>query len=97
MPTDAFDIGDLVRRTATFTVDGVATDPTAVTYRMTAPDGTVTVYVYGTDAELVKESAGVFHVDWTVAKPGRHFDRFEGTGAAHGAVDGEFWARRKYT
>ena len=34
---------------------GTVTDPTTVTLKMTEPDGTVTTYVNGTDAQNVKD------------------------------------------
>lgn len=92
-----YHIGDLRRLTAAFSVGGVATDPTTLSFTMRAPDGTVTTYVYASDAELVRDSAGAFHVDWPVAQAGRHSYRFAGTGAAQEAGEGEFFALRKET
>jgi hypothetical protein len=83
------DIGDGVRLTGTFTdIAGAAADPTAVTFRMKEPDDTVTVYVYLTDGELVKDSTGVYHVDWTLLQDGDHYWRMEGTGAVIAAAEG---------
>ena len=95
MTTPAYDVGDLRRLTVTFTDSaGSAGDPAAITFRLRAPDGTVTAYVYGTDAELVRTAAGVYYVDWTCAKPGRHAYRFEGVGTLTTAEGGEFYVRR---
>lgn len=41
----------------------VVTDPTVVTFKQRTPSGVETTYVYGTDAEVVRYSAGNFHVD----------------------------------
>ena len=57
---------------------------------MREPDGTVTSYLEGTDAELVKDGAGLFHVDWLLAQVGKHYFRWIGTGAAAEADGGEF-------
>ncbi len=85
------DIGDIVRATATFrNIAGVATDPTGVTFKLRKPDGTTTTYVYPTDAQLVKDSTGNYHVDVTVTLAGFYEWRFEGTGTVTASVDGEF-------
>jgi len=96
MPTTpAYDIGDLRRLTAAFTVNAAPTDPTVTTFAMLEPDGVKTTYVHGQNAQLVRDSAGNFHVDWTLAKPGRHLYHWSGAGTATEAEAGEFWARRK--
>jgi len=73
------------RFSATFEVDGVATDPSTTTFRTKSPDGTVTSYVEGTDVELVRDSAGVFHLDLLLGAAGWWTVRWEGTGTAQGA------------
>ena len=85
-----YDVGDSVRMSAAFTVSSVATDPTTITFKMREPDGTVTTYVYGTDAELVKDSTGNYHVDWGTSMSGDFFYRFTGTGACVAASEGYF-------
>ena len=95
MPTAAYDIGDTRRLTATFTdIAGVATDPSTVTFKIKRPDGTATTYVYGTDAQPVKASTGVYYVDYAITLAGRHAYRFEGTGAVATAESDEFYVRR---
>ena len=85
-----YDIGDLVRLTGTFrNAAGVLTDPTTVTCRIERPDETETVYLYGTDVEVVRDSAGIFHVDVVPANPGEwSHPPFSGD-----VVDGEIWGR----
>lgn len=95
MTTAAYHIDDLRRLTAAFTVASVATDPSTLMFIMREPDGTETPYVYGTDAELVKDSTGNFHVDWPITQAGRHLYRWVGTGAAAEAGQAEFYALRK--
>ena len=92
MAVPAYDLGDTRRLSAAFTVSSAATDPTTLTFKMREPDGTVTTYVWETDAELVKDSTGNFHVDWLLAKVGKHYYRWIGTGAAAEADTGEFEA-----
>lgn len=61
----SYQIGDRVRFTATFRDGGsrALVNPDTVRFRYRKPDGTEHALVYGTDAELVQESGGVFHVD----------------------------------
>ena len=96
MATTAYDVGDLRRLQTTFKdAAGTATDPTGVTFRMRAPDGVETAYVYLTDAQVVKSATGIYYVDWTFTKTGRHFLRWEATGGVVTAEHAEFWARAK--
>jgi hypothetical protein len=91
MVTAVYDVGDAPRLTATFlNASGTPTDPTAVTFRVREPDGTVTAYVYGTDPELIKSSTGVYYVDWPCTQRQRHYVRFEGTGTVAAIVETEF-------
>lgn len=95
MMTAVHDTGDLRRLTVTFTnLAGTVTDPTGVTFTIRKPDGTVTSYVYPTDAVLVKSTTGVYYVDYAITLPGRHVYRWVGTGAVETAETGEFYARR---
>jgi hypothetical protein len=92
------DIGDLIPVSATFkNAAGAATDPTTITFRLQKPNGTVTAYVYPTDAQLVRDSAGVYHVDVALAAADLPtslsftplwYYRFEGTGAVAATEDG---------
>lgn len=96
MATPAYDIGDLRRLSVTFSdIDGTEADPTTVTFKMREPDGTETIYAYGTDAELVKDGVGRYHVDWTLTQAGRHVVRWEGTGVVATAEQVELYGRRK--
>ena len=95
MTTAVHDPGDLLRLTTTFANSaGTITDPTGVTFSVRKPDGTVTTYVYPTDAQLVKSTTGVYYVDFTITLAGRHVYRWVGTGALVTAESGVFYARR---
>ena len=95
MVTQAYDIGDTRHLQATFkNISSVNTDPTTVTFKMREPDGVITTYVFNTDSQLVKSAAGVFHVDWPIAKQGRHAWSMAGTGAVAQKEQGEFYAKR---
>ncbi|MBL4763501.1 MAG: hypothetical protein JKY93_12495 [Gammaproteobacteria bacterium] len=80
--TETFNIGDLHRASITFSgLDGAPADPTTISFLMREPDGEITTFIYGTDAELVKDSTGRYHVDFTYQQSGRHFLKWTGTGA----------------
>ena len=59
MVAEIYDIGDVIRCGGTFTASGTAVDPSTVTARwMIDPGGSITSYVHGVDAELVKNVSG---------------------------------------
>lgn len=64
-------------------------DPGTLTFKVAAPDGEVTTYVYGTDAELARDSLGTFHVDVSVPVAGVYAYRFVSTGTGQAATEGE--------
>lgn len=93
MAINVFDTGDKVRLSAAFTdISGAAQDPGGVTFKIRAPDGTTTSYVYLTDAALVKDSTGNYHVDWVIATAGRYRYRFAGVTSGQAAAENVFRA-----
>lgn len=83
--------GALVRATADFSsAAGQAVDPTTVRFRVMAPDGTVTTYVHGVDAGLVKDTTGSYHADVDAAADGVWHYRWEGEGANQAAAESQF-------
>ncbi len=80
MTINTYRKGQKVRCVAGFAVSGMPTDPTTVTAKVKKPSGTVTTYVYGTDAALVKDSTGNYHIDVTSDEKSEWNFRFEGTG-----------------
>jgi uncharacterized protein YfaS (alpha-2-macroglobulin family) len=83
-----YQVGNVVRCTGAFTsAAGAAVDPTTVTFRARKPDGTLITYVYGTNAELVRDSTGNYRVDVSADAAGRWAYRFEGTGSAPSAAE----------
>lgn len=90
---NTYDIGDVVRCAAVFKVGGTDTDPDDVIFKILEPDGSVTTYEYGVDAEVVKSSTGSFRVDWPIVKSDIHWYRFAGTGAAQAAGEDFFNVR----
>lgn len=73
--------GQKVRVTCQFKVNDTLTDPTSVICKVMDPSRNVSTYVYGTDAEVVKDSTGIYHVDIVANEKKEWNVRFEGTGA----------------
>jgi len=90
MTINLYKKGQKVRCSVEFRVDDALTDPTTVTCRVKKPSGTITPYVYGTDAALVKDSTGAFHLDVTTDEKGEWNFRFEGTGACTAVEEAAF-------
>ena len=91
---NSYDVGALVRCSAAFTtLAGVAIDPTVVKFKYRTRDGTATTLTYGTDAALVKDSVGNYHVDVSVTASGDWLYRFESTGTGQTAGENMFLAR----
>lgn len=79
--------GTPFRVTVTFQdEDGVAIDPATVTLKTLSPCGTETSYVYGTDAEVQRQSAGLYLGDITPDRAGRWRFRWESTGTGQTTV-----------
>lgn len=90
---NTYDIADLVTVTVAFTQeDGTFVDPATVICRVRVPDGTVHVYTYLTDTELIRDSLGHFHVDINATAAGAYYYRWEGTGA-QAAGEQKFYVR----
>jgi hypothetical protein len=75
---------------ATFQVGGADTDPTTITVLHRNPSGTLTTWVYGTDAEVVKNATGQYHADIDIDEAGRWWYRWVGTGTAQAAEESSF-------
>lgn len=74
----------------------VPTDPTTVTCVIKSPDGTETEYVYGTDAELVRDGVGVYHLDLVADQNKRWYYRYAGTGVCEAVEEGSFLVRSAF-
>jgi hypothetical protein len=89
----AYDKGDLVRCRGTFrdpeTGDALV-DPSTVTFKVKDPSDTLIEYVYGVDAQLVKEAVGRYRVDVDASAAGTWVYRFESTGTYQAADEGKF-------
>lgn len=71
---------------------GVATDPTTITVRWRRHGGTETVWTYGTDAEVVRDGAGLYHADIPITASGLYYYKIAGSGSVDAAEEGTFLA-----
>ncbi len=86
-----YDNGDLVRAATAFTNSGgSAADPSNITVKYRIGAGVISSYVYGTDAEVVRDSVGNYHIDILMENPGVYHIRWEGTGTVT-AADEDTW------
>jgi len=76
---------ELVTLSNTFTVDGVATDPTTVSLTVVDPAGTSTTYTYAA-AAITRTSAGLYTKDVACTLAGRWQAVWTGTGTASDVV-----------
>jgi hypothetical protein len=97
MSVNSYDKGDVVVLSAAFTdLLNVPIDPDTVTFKVKAPDGSVTTFVFGTDLELVKDSVGNYHVDVSVNLDGHWRYRFESTGIGQAAEESSFYINKGF-
>jgi hypothetical protein len=89
--SNSHDIGDLVRISGTFTtMGGGYVDPSTVVVAVQLPSGTTTTYTYLTDAALVRDSTGHYHVDVTVTATGTWIYTWTSTGTGQAVESGSF-------
>jgi ribosomal protein L21E len=92
-----YEVGDAVRVTVTFRdLNGAVADPTTVVAKYRRETDAVTTKTYGTDAEVVRDSLGVYHIDITPSAAGTWHARFAGTGAVIAAAELSFLARSNF-
>lgn len=86
-------IGETIRLSATFVDnDSDAIDPTTVTVEIKDRDSaTNTVYVYGVDAEVVKDGVGLYHCDYLAVTAGMFDYSFIGSGASGASAQQSFF------
>lgn len=95
-----YDIHDPVRLAAVYTLgtSGDGYDPTVVRLRILDPLGAITVFVYGTDVELERSSAGSYAAIIRPLRAGLFTYRFEaedtGDEARYGDEEWKFIVRR---
>lgn len=90
MSHQSFPLGQPLVVDATFSVAGVPTDPTAITFRIREPDGDILQYTWPPNGVIVKISNGVFQGQATPTKLGMHGYRMIATGTAAGVIEDTF-------
>jgi hypothetical protein len=88
-----YDKGDLVRLSAAFTVEGVATDPTTVTLKIHDPSGNAVTYTYAL-GQVTRDSVGNYHFDLAVDETGIWPYHWSGTGTVVTAGEAFLYVRR---
>ena len=92
--SNTYKLGTSVKISVAFTdVDGVAADPTLVTCKVQKPNdaaGIETLYTYPTDAALVKDSVGNYHLWIETDQVGTYVYGFEGAGVVDVSNDDTF-------
>lgn len=84
-------IGTSITLTATIRdEDGVLADPAVVNFKILPPDGVEADFVYGVDAELIKDSVGIYHLVYLATDPGPFSWRAEGVGTVDVAAEDDF-------
>lgn len=91
-----FDIGDDVNLIAEFRNSaGDFVDPSAVNFKVKDPAGVVTTYIYGTNAQLVKDAVGKYRVTIDANKTGFWYYKFWSTGVSGKAAKETVFRVRK--
>jgi len=102
VPTNTYDIGDLVTVECTFLVEAVPddplsavpADPATVTLRTRSPGGTITSYTYVIHPIILRDAEGTYHADLSPIESGTWYYRWEGTGPAQSAEERRFRVRQ---
>ena len=89
---DHYSVGDSVTFTGTFRdAAGAVADPTTITLKVEAPDGTETTYTYALGT-VTKDSTGVYSKAVTLSSAGTWSYRFIGAGSVVATIDGQVYA-----
>lgn len=78
----SIDRGDTRRLTVTIYVGQALTDPASLTFRFRTPAGVETTYIFGVDAQIVHDTAGVFHADLLLDQAGPWTYQWQSTSPA---------------
>jgi hypothetical protein len=84
--------GNPIDLEAVFLDGSTPTDPTTVTFKVRAPDGTIASYVFGTDLNVTNPSVGVYICELGApTDAGQYHYEAVGTGALVATMPGEFY------
>ena len=79
-----YDVADKPKLQGTFrNAAGTLADPDTVTLRIKYPDASTTTHVYGVDANVIRDSVGVYYYLLPLTLEGAHYYRWEGSGALY--------------
>lgn len=94
-PAYPVEVGELARVSGVFTdlESGAALDPTVVRFLYRRGEVDATTLVYGDDDELVRDEAGVYHVDVPTVDSGVWRWRWESAGDFVGVAEGQVTVR----
>jgi hypothetical protein len=97
MANNVYDLGDLVRITATFTLDNATLiDPTVVNFQYKLDTGDKITKVYGVDAGVVRSSLGIYYCDINCNTVGLWHYRAYSTGNGQAAAEGSFTVKASH-
>lgn len=93
---DTFLIGNMVEVRAEFAaLDGTPADPTTVTLTVRAPGNGngngLTLYTFGQDQTIVRDSAGLYRANLASTAPGVWLYRWSGAGAIVAAAEDSYY------
>lgn len=92
-----YDVGDRVRLSIEIRDTDVEgdplTDPDFLRFTMKEPNGGLTEFIFGQDAEVVKDGVGLYHVAWDITQAGTHWSRFAASGSIGAAEERGFKVR----
>ncbi len=89
MAGNIYSVGQVVRLSVAITQQGVGVDPAAVSLIVKDPTGAETTFTYA-GAQIIKDSTGNYHYDYTTQYAGTHQVRWWGTGSGAGAQQDSF-------
>lgn len=82
-------IGEVAKISVAITdSNAIASDPSALRLKVKSPAGTLTTYVFGVAAELVKDSIGNYHANILMNEVGKWAYRWEADAPNAGANEG---------
>ncbi len=95
MPFNIYDLGDLVKVSATFKNADTAgvIDPDVINLSVRTPAGAITTYTHGVDANLTQDDVGQYYAMINANQAGYWFYRWWSAGFGQTAKEKEFKVR----
>lgn len=96
MAENTHDIGDLVELIGTYSdINNILHDPTGVFIEVEEPDATYIKKTFGVDPEVIRDSLGTYHMNFSPIQEGRHGYRWSATGIGQSAEEKTFLIRKQ--